>query len=48
MLCGLFPWIIVVCVGYSSDWEILSESKVSLKPVRHLKQKIPNAMKTEW
>lgn len=48
MLCGLFPSVAVGCVGYSSDWEILVESKVSSKPVRHLKQKIPNAMKTGW
>lgn len=48
MLCGLSPWIIVVCVDHSSDWEILGGSKVSPEPVKHLKQKIPNAMKTEW
>lgn len=48
MLCGLLPWIIVVCVDYSSDWEILVESKVSHKPVRHIKQQILSAIKTEW
>lgn len=48
MLCGLSPWIIMVCVDYSSDWEILVQSKVSPKPLRYLKQNIPNAMETEW